>query len=134
MVDGDRRRGVVALEDGREEGGELTGADAQLERGQDVLELLLEADRTGHADGAGGHRLGEEAAHGLVRLVLEEAGEEEVTGFEEFEVEFLLPSLMGRQARSLEVEEGGGDEEELGDLGEVGPPPPSFSDSASCTR
>jgi hypothetical protein len=119
VVDGDTRRCVVALEHGGEDPGQLTGTDVHLQRRQHVLELGFEGDVAGRADRSGGHRLGEVTGHGLVRLVLEQAGEEQVAGLEQFEVEDLLALFVRKQPRGLEVEQGGRDEEELGDLGEV---------------
>jgi len=98
-----------------------TGADVELQRWQHVLELGFEADVPGCPDGAGGHRLGKVAGHGLVGLVLQETGEEEVAGLEEFEVEHFLPLFVREESGDLEIEQGRGDEEELGDLGKIRP-------------
>ena len=119
VIDGHGRRGVVALEHGGEDAGQLAGTDVQFQGRQHVLELGLETDLARRPDRSGGHRLGEVSGHGFVRLVLEQAGEEQVPGLEQFEVEHLLALLVRQQPRGLEVEQGGRDEEELRDLGEV---------------
>ena len=119
VVDGHGRRGVVALEHGGEDAGQLGRADAQLQGRQHVLELGLETDVARRPDRPGRHRLGEVSGHGFVRLVLQKAGEEQVPGLEQFEVEHLLALLVRQQPRGFEVEQGGRDEEELRDLGEV---------------
>ena len=119
MVDGDAGRGVIALEHGGEDSGQFAGSDVQLQRRQHVLERRLEVDIAWGADGACGHRLGQVTGHGLVRLVLQQPGEEEVSGLEQLEVEDLFTVFVRQQSGRLEVEQGRGDEEELGDLGEV---------------
>jgi hypothetical protein len=110
---------VVALEHCREDSGQFAGTHVEFERRQHILELGFETDIPRCPDGACSHRLGEVAGHGLVRLVLQQTSEEEVTGLEQFEVEDLFALFVRQQPGDLEVEQRGGDEEELRDLREV---------------
>jgi hypothetical protein len=55
----------------------------------------------------------------LERAVLQEPGEEDVAGLDEREVLLVLGTGLRQQPGGLEVEQGRGDDEELGGLGQV---------------
>ena len=119
MVDGHARRSVIALEHGGEDPGQLTWPDVEFQGRQHVLELRFEVDVARGTDRPGGHRLGQIPGHGLVCLVLQQPGEEEIASLEQFEIEDLFSLFVRQEPCGLEVEQGRRDEEELGDLGEV---------------
>jgi hypothetical protein len=95
------------------------GGDVEDEFGQEVAVAGLEADAARHAGRGAFDEAGEVACGLFVGLVLEQPREEEVAGFEQSEVLFVVDLGAGQEPRGLEVEEGGGDEQELGGLLEV---------------
>ena len=58
----------------------------------------------------------------LEGAVLQQAGEEDVAGLDEREVLLVLGAALRQQPGRLEVEQGRGDEQELGGLAQVPPP------------
>ena len=96
-----------------------SGVTAMTSSGSRLGELRLEAGLArGDAPGRG-HPLAEGVGDLLVGAVLQQPGEEQVAGLDEGEVLVVLRARRREQARGLEVEQGGGDEEELGGLAEV---------------
>ena len=81
--------------------------------------MRLQPDGTGVAPRLGLQPLAEDLRDLLVRAVLQQPGEEQVPGLEQREVRLVLHLGGGQQPGRLEVEQGGGDDQELGGLVEV---------------
>ena len=99
--------------------GETVGPDTEQHLGQQGGELRLEAHRARVAATGLGHDPGQLGSRRLVRAVLQEPGEQQVSGLEEGEVVLVLHLADGQQPRRLQVEQGGGHHQEVGGLLEV---------------
>ena len=95
------------------------GPEAEQHLGQQPGQLRLQGHRPGVPAGLVGHPAGEDRGDLLVRAVLQQPGEEQVARLEQREVLLVLDLAAGQQPGRLEVEQGGGDDEELGGLAEV---------------
>ena len=95
------------------------GPEAEQHLGQQPGELRLERHRPREPAGLVGHPAGEDGGDLLVRAVLQQPGEEQVARLEQREVLLVLDLAAGQQPGGLEVEQGRGDDEELGGLAEV---------------
>ena len=116
--DADPLRHLRGQRPGREQQRTARGSGPARRRASD-RRTAAPGRRPGEAPGGLGLALAQEPGRLLVGLVLQQPGEEEVTGLEQLEV-VLVVDLGGRQQPGgLEVEEGGGDDEELAGLVEV---------------
>ena len=87
--------------------------------GQQLGVVRFESDRTGVPAGLVRHPPGEDVGDLLVRAVLEQPREEQVAGLQQREVRLVLDLGGGQQPRRLQIEQRGGDDQELGGLVEV---------------
>ncbi len=110
--------------------GQLLGPDAEDQLGQQVGELLLHRHGTREAQRLRGHPPGEDLRHFLVRLVLQQPGEQQVPGLQQGQVLLVLDLARRQQPGRLEVEQGGRHQQEVAGLVEVplGPLGPDVGD------
>ncbi len=94
-------------------------ADAEHQVRQGLGVPGFQADRPGVASAPLGLQHGDVRRRLLVRLVLQQPGEEQVPGLQEGEVLLVLHVGGGQQPGGLQVEQGGGDQQELAGLVEV---------------
>nr|WP_238455363.1 hypothetical protein [Micromonospora sp. ATA51] len=94
-------------------------ADAEHQVGQRLGVPGLQGDRAGVAAAADGLQLGDVRRGLLVRLVLQQPGEEQVPRLQQGEVLLVLHLGGGQQPGGLEVEQGGRDQQELARLVQV---------------
>src|SRR5699024_9504751 len=99
----------------------------ELHRWQQVGVAVLQRKCHGVAAGRAPLPLGKEVSNLLIGLVLQEAGEQEVAGLQQLQVGLVVDLAPGNQASSLQIQQRGGDEQELRDLiqilGRLGQPP-----------
>src|SRR5699024_3094845 len=99
----------------------------ELHRWQQVGVAVLQRERHGVAAGGSALPLGEEVSNLLICLVLKQPGEQEVAGLQQLQVGLVVDLAPGNQASSLQIQQRGGDEQELRDLiqilGRLGQPP-----------
>ena len=116
--------------------GELVEADADQHLGQQGREPLLEPHGPRVPPGLPRQPGLEDAGDLLERAVLEQPGEQQVARLEQGEVLLVLDVALGQQPGRLEVEQGGGDEQERRRLLQVpdGPPALTCAMNSSVTR
>ena len=96
-----------------------SGTDADDDLGQQLGVVGFQADGARVAARLGVQPVAEDLRDPLVRAVLQQPREEQVPGLQQGEVGLVLHLGGGQQPGRLEVEQGGGDDEELGGLVEV---------------
>ena len=108
-------RGWGAGEPARRPGAQVVGVDAGQQVGGQVEELLLEARRAGVAAGTVAVQAAQHDGGVLEGLALEQPGEEQVALLPEgqlvVEVDVVV---LGQEAAGLQLDQGGGDQQELG--------------------
>ncbi len=99
--------------------GQPFGPDPEHELGQQVGERRLQRHHAREPQRLLGHPPREDLRHLLVRPVLQQPGEQQVTGLQQGEVLLVLHLARGQQPGRLEVEQGGRDQQEVARLVEV---------------
>ncbi len=87
--------------------------------GQQFGEARLELDRSAVSAPLGTLQLAEVGRRKLVCAVLQQPGEEQITRLEQRQILLVVDVAGGQQPGCLEVEQGRGDDQELGRLAEV---------------
>ena len=87
--------------------------------GEEIGEVRLEPHRPRHLPPRARHAVGEEHRYLLVRAVLKQAGEEQVARLEECEILLVFDLPAGQETRSLEIQEGRRNDQELRGFVEV---------------
>ena len=87
--------------------------------GKQIGEVRLESDRAGDLPGGVTHPLLEDRCHHFVGAVLQEPGEEQVSGLQEGQVLLVLHLATGQEPGGLEVQQGRGHDEEFGGLVQI---------------
>ncbi|CAB4742672.1 unannotated protein [freshwater metagenome] len=98
---------------------ELLEADPDEDLREQCRELRLEPDRSWQALVRRRHAIGEQARDLLVGAILQQSGEEQVSGLEEREVLLIFNLAARKQPCRLEVEQGGCDNQEAARLIEI---------------
>ena len=93
--------------------GQLLGGDGGHELGKQRRQMWFQGDDAGVAACRGLRPVAEGRCDLLEGPVLQEPGEEQVTGLEQLEVGLLLVLVVGQKAVGLERQEGGGHDDEL---------------------
>ena len=107
---GERKRG---------DPGKLGRAKPQQHLRQQLSELRFHRHAAGETAGVNGHLAREDGGYLLVGAVLQQLGEEQVPGFQQGEVLFVLHLAGGQQPGRLQVEQGGRDHQEKACLVQV---------------
>src|SRR5690606_22939105 len=93
--------------------------DPQHQVGQGLRVPRLQRDRPRPAGGARLHQPGQVGGGLLEGLVLQEPGEEQVSRLQQGQILLVLDRRGGQQPRGLQIQQGGGDHQELADLVQV---------------